>query len=262
MNDGTYQNFGYTDWCLPNINEIESLTDKGRVDPTLSQGHPFTSVQFNYWSSTTVYNNINKAWYIWLGSYGYIGQNEKDTLDYIGMWPVRSSINGTIQLSKTGQNTSYSPGDDGDLQRGVAWPDPRFTDHDDGTVTDNLTGLMWTKDANLSAGALSWQQALDYVAGMNDGAYQNFGYTDWSLPNRSQLRSLLDYSVYLPVLPSDHPFSNVQWDDGPGSYWTSTSASYYDPPPETTPWTIFMRFGFIGIGEQFDSYVWPVRGGQ
>ncbi len=43
---------------------------------------------------------------------------------------------------KTGQTTSYRTGDDGDLEKGVAWPDTRFTDNGNGTVTDNLTGNM------------------------------------------------------------------------------------------------------------------------
>ena len=49
---------------------------------------------------------------------------------------------------KTGQTVSYALGDDGDLQKGVMWPVPRFTDNGSGTVTDNLTGLIWLKDAN------------------------------------------------------------------------------------------------------------------
>ncbi len=43
---------------------------------------------------------------------------------------------------KAGQITSYEAGEDGDLQKGLAWPDPKFTDNVDGTVTDNMTGLM------------------------------------------------------------------------------------------------------------------------
>jgi hypothetical protein len=39
--------------------------------------------------------------------------------------------------------TNCPSGQDGDLEKGVAWPDPRFTDNGDGTVTDNLTGLVW-----------------------------------------------------------------------------------------------------------------------
>ena len=40
-------------------------------------------------------------------------------------------------LPKTGQTTSYASGDDGALQMGVAWPNPRFKDNNDGTITDN-----------------------------------------------------------------------------------------------------------------------------
>jgi hypothetical protein len=36
--------------------------------------------------------------------------------------------NGPSQVPKTGQTTSYATGDDGDLEKGVAWPNPRFTD--------------------------------------------------------------------------------------------------------------------------------------
>ena len=31
-----------------------------------------------------------------------------------------------INLPKTGQTTSYHPGDDGELRAGVTWPSPRF----------------------------------------------------------------------------------------------------------------------------------------
>ena len=62
------------------------------------------------------------------------------------------------QVEKTGRTTCYGPdgivipcagsGQDGELQKGVAWPNPRFTDNGDGTVTDNLTGLIWLKHAS------------------------------------------------------------------------------------------------------------------
>ncbi|KJU86361.1 secreted protein containing DUF1566, partial [Candidatus Magnetobacterium bavaricum] len=74
----------------------------------------------------------------------------------------------TVSLPKTGQTASYSTGDDGALQRGVAWPGTRFSATTN-TVTDNLTGLVWTKDANLPAATKTWQQALDYVTSMNAG---------------------------------------------------------------------------------------------
>jgi hypothetical protein len=68
---------------------------------------------------------------------------------------------GTVQLPQTGQtacyetiggNTvdcAYERGQDGDLRVGVTWPDPRFADKGNQTVTDNLTGLVWTGVAGL-----------------------------------------------------------------------------------------------------------------
>ena len=40
------------------------------------------------------------------------------------------------KLPQTGQTTSYAAGDAGDLQTGLPWPEPRFTDNANGTVTD------------------------------------------------------------------------------------------------------------------------------
>lgn len=49
---------------------------------------------------------------------------------------------------------------------GVAWPNPRFTVSGD-CVTDNLTGLMWAKDANLINSQWTWQGALDFAMGLS-----------------------------------------------------------------------------------------------
>ncbi|MEW6104350.1 MAG: DUF1566 domain-containing protein, partial [bacterium] len=161
---------------------------------------------------------------------------------------------GTIELPKTGQTTSYATGDDGDLEKGVSWPDPRFTIGGNGTVTDNLTGLMWTRNANL-AGARTWQGALDYVAGMNTGANPNYGYTDWRLPNRKELRSLIDYSKFNPALPSGHPFINVS----SGVYWSSSSYA----PNTGLAWIVPMYSGyFYAYYKSGSLYVWPVRSGR
>jgi hypothetical protein len=161
---------------------------------------------------------------------------------------------------KTGQTLSYSAGDDGGLQRGVAWPEPRFTEHADGTVTDNLTGLMWLTDANCF-GAVNWQQALDKVADFNanPGSYSCGGYTaaytDWRLPNRKELRSLTDFSQNNPALPAGHPFSYVQSHD----YWSSTTCAY----STDGAWVVYMGYGYV-IGDLKSGYyyVWPVRAGQ
>jgi len=155
-------------------------------------------------------------------------------------------------VPKTGQTTSYRTGDDGDLEKGVAWPDPRFTDHGNGTVTDNLTGLMWTKNANLPGGS-TWNDAIDYCNAMNAGA-GTYGYNDWRLPNVRELQSLIDYSRWSPALPSGHPFTGVQ----PYSYWSSSSADL-----SYEAWFVYLPLGRVDHDNNADEYyVWPVRAGQ
>jgi hypothetical protein len=160
-------------------------------------------------------------------------------------------------VPKTGQTASYATGDDGDLEKGVAWPTPRFTDNGNGTVTDNLTGLIWLKNANCF-GARNWTQALSDAntlnsgeCGLGDGSSEG----DWRLPNVRELQSLIDYGRYSPALPSGHPFTGVQ----SSLYWSSTTqatnASY--------AWGVYMRCGHVHWDDKMRTrYVWPVRGGQ
>ncbi len=99
-------------------------------------------------------------------------------------------------LPKTSQTTMDVAGDDGELRMGVAWPDPRFTV---GTgaefvcITDNLTGLMWDKSGDTVSGSKTWTEALSDCNGLDLG-----GHTDWRLPNRKELRSLINYEEHDP----------------------------------------------------------------
>ena len=188
----------------------------------------------------------------------------------------------TAPVEKTWQWISHSPGDDGDLEHGEMWPNPRFTDNGDGTVTDNLTGLMWLKDANCMAtsypefdndgvagdGEVTWQHSLDFVAGINDGSYTYCGgnqpYTDWRLPNIKELLSLIHYGFYDPALPctagpcqwqEGDPFINVPPSSSP--YWSSTSRTEFT----SGALLVYMINGNTTSSDKsFSNYVWPVRG--
>ncbi len=107
-------------------------------------------------------------------------------------------------VEKTGQTTSYATRDDGDMEKGVVWPDPRFTDNEDGTVTDNLTGLIWLQNAN-RFGKKTWSDALndcnslaDDGTNLTDGSVAGY----WRLPNVRELQSLIYYGFYTPALPN------------------------------------------------------------
>jgi hypothetical protein len=247
---------GYTDWGLPHVNELESLinANEGPFMWLTTQG--FTNVQAGiYWSSTTDAHFMDAAWLVSM----HIGDVRRYwKSDYsICVWPVcdGETIHASAQVWKTGQTASYYVGDGGDLERGVPRPSPRFADHGNGTVTDNLTGLMWTKNANLPNVNMTWQQALNYVAGMNAGTYPNFGYTDWRLPNRKELFSLIDHSRYNPALPADHPFTNVQT----SGHFSSTSVTCLPDGPRC----VGMGDGYVAyVGDKYYDpyYPWPVRG--
>jgi uncharacterized repeat protein (TIGR01451 family) len=259
MNAGTYPNFGYTDWCLPNVDELESLINADEAkNATWLSDQGFINVQANpnqYWSSTTDAYNTSRAWIIDM-ELGFMYSSDKLSSYAYNVWPVRAGqLGGVVSLPQTGQRESYTSGDDGDLERGITWPSPRFTDHLNGTVADNLTGLMWTRDANILGGCTTWQGALDYLVALNTGIYPNFGYTDWRLPNRKELHSLTDFSRYSPALPSGHPFINVQG----AYYWSSTSSV-------RGAWVVAMWIGYLHAHPKSDIdfcyYVWPVRTGQ
>src|ERR1039457_4054325 len=86
-----------------------------------------------------------------------------------------------------------SSGQDGAMRTGTAWPSPRFTDNSiitpaNLTVTDNLTGLIWSKDGNPGSVKTTWQGALDYIKTLNNSSY--LGHNDWRLPNVNEQESL------------------------------------------------------------------------
>jgi hypothetical protein len=159
-------------------------------------------------------------------------------------------------VPRTGQSTSYIAGDDGNVRKGIRWPDPRFTDNGDGTVTDELTGLIWLKNANCF-GTQNWNQSLlsckmlaTGLCGLSDGSVPD----DWRLPNIEELLSLVDRSQMYPALPSGHPFGNVQ----PSYYWSSTT-SVFDG---SFAWYLWLGDGFSDFDPKTGlRYVWPVRGG-
>jgi len=254
---------GYTDWRLPNVNELESLVNAEESNTgTWLNSQGFTNVQsFLYWSSSTFASFTGYAWDVNMG-FGYVSYDDRSYDDgYV--WPVRAGQSkslGNSVIWKTGQTTKYAAGDDGDMQKGAVWPSPRFTDNGNKTVTDNLTGMIWIKDANAPGpGACSpgtsktWKQSLDYVACLNKNNY--LGHNDWRLPNRKELFSLVDRSEYKPSMPAGHPFTNVQ----STYYWSSSTLAV----STGSAWFVSMGFGYVSHGYRSNFfYVWPVRAGQ
>jgi hypothetical protein len=257
---------GYDDWRLPNINELESIMHADQADSTTwlaTKG--FMNVQsLWHWTSTTLaYVDSDWAWSVLLSN-GATNRNTAKVKERLCVWPVRTGEAAPpAALWRTGQYNSWVEGDDGALRKGVPWPDPRFRDEGDGTVTDLLTGLAWSKDADTPGPDVCepvvrkcWIEVQDYIRCLNEKAY--LGYTDWRLPNRTELVSLVDRGRRNPALPENHPFTNIGWDH----YWSSTSYR----SDTANAWTVNMYYGEVVWNHKSYSgcshHVWPVRGGQ
>jgi hypothetical protein len=277
---------GHGDWRLPNINELASLVNQGEADTSLwltEQGFKNTQPH-RYWSSTNCALYTAKAWTIDMES-GTVDFPDKSQGFYL--LPVRggeTEVPGASKnsLPKTGQTACYDEngalipcggtGQDGELQIGVFWPNPRFIDNNDLTVTDRLTGLIWAKDANLSLsrnsyfaingtnyeGAVSWQDALNYVTMLNQDSY--LGFSDWRLPNRNELVSLVNYMEA----------NSSVWLTGQGilntrnHYWSSGTVAGFS----NKGWNVRTNGAVHGENKVadssnnytfFSSFVWPVR---
>ena len=150
-------------------------------------------------------------------------------------------------------------GDDGYYQKGVEWSLYRYTDNGNGTVTDNLTGLIWMKDANCFGGPQTWNDAVSLVlnnvangyCGLTDGSSPG----DWRLPNIKEMLSLVDYNAYNPAMWWWDFFNNLQ----SAYYWSSTTKA----DVANVAWVVSMEAGYVVINGKTDpNYVWPVRGGH
>ncbi len=192
------QNFGgYSDWRLPSMKELYSLMNFGGTDPSGPAAAglvPFIDTDYfdfaygdeaageriidsQFWSSNayvgTVFGNQQAAF----------GLNLADGR-------IKGYPSGSGHITKVNYvyfvrgNTNYGTND--------------FQDNGDGTVTDNATGLMWSK-ADSGGGTyagprsgMTWSEALAWVQQKNNENY--LGYNDWRLPNAKEMQSILDYT--------------------------------------------------------------------
>jgi surface antigen len=212
---------GYSDWRLPTIKELDSIVnlDIPYPEPTINTTYFPNTVSSFYWSSTTRADNTSSAWGVWF-QHG-MGSSYYKSDYYYG----RAVRGGQSQTA--------------------------YVNNNNGTITDTSTGLMWQRDT--PDNTMTWEQALSYCENLNLA-----GYTDWRLPTRKELRSLVDYSRYYPAI------NTTYFPDTISSfyYWSSTTHAF----STGQAWGVHFDIGidsFFGVYvKSYDNYVRAVRGGQ
>jgi hypothetical protein len=86
-----------------------------------------------------------------------------------------------------------------------------YTDNGDGTVTDNVTGLMWQQV--VSTTTYTWSQAVAFCPTLKLA-----GHSDWRLPSRIELVSIVDFGV-----TSGASINATYFPSTPGSWFWSSS---------------------------------------
>jgi len=207
------------DWRVPSIDELLTLSDTSHYNPSVTEGIFSHISSSGYWSSTNNAGNTSSAWgvdFYYGGSYVRTKAN-----DYY----VRCVRGGQFEPSHFSRN--------------------------DGTdiVTDLTTGLQWQDDDAEGSTNGDWTSAIDYC----ENTLVLGGYSDWRLPNRNELYSIVDFSQWDPAI---YPVFETS---SSSNYWSSSVGASHT----SYAWYVNFYFGSTYYRTKtYDNYVRCVRGGQ
>jgi hypothetical protein len=178
---------------------------------------------------------------------------------------------------QTGEINDFGSGSDGTVRAGVPHS---FVDNGNGTITDLATGLTWEKKDN-SGGihdkddTYSWSTggfvmngsiATAFLATLNGGS--GFaGHSDWRIPNRFELETLVDADTQGPATwpefdtscPAACTVTTCSCTRSAGTYWSSTT--YVSNP--SGAWAVNFNDADVTVPVKSElRYVRAVRGGN
>lgn len=215
---------GYSDWRLPSPMESFSILNHQNNNPAMNTSFFTASAAEYWWTNTYQAGDATKVWCTNAG--GGIGNHPKsETISAGGVKKFHVRAVRDISAPATIAN--------------------HFTDNGNGTITDNLTQLIWQKIPNTNS--LTWEQAISYAENLSLATA-----ADWRLPNIKELQSLNDESVTNPSANTAF-FSTI----GVHNYWSSTSL----PNQTLKAWYWNTQFGITTYDTKTNTdYVICVRG--
>ena len=142
-------------------------------------------------------------------------------------------------------------------------PTADFVLHGDGTVTHTRTGLMWMRcglgqswtgsGCDGSANGYTWRNALNAAQDVNHtGGFA--GHTDWRLPNKNELESIVEERCWSPAINAAvFPNTPNSW------YWSSSPYAV----SSVNAWNVSFNNGRVyWYGKDNGNHVRLVRAGQ
>lgn len=197
---------GFSDWRLPTKKESMSLMNMDKNNPALNTLY-FPNTNAEYWWTSTV--NITNANSIWITNAGG-GTGPKLKTETISAGGVKSFHPRAVRSVTTPTIVTH------------------FTDNGDGTVTDNITNLIWQKTPNSTPS--TWEQAL-----LNAENLTLAGNSDWRLPNIKELVSINDETrnapsintIFFPMMVATRYWSSTtQFAPGGTNAWFNDFQNY------------------------------------
>ncbi len=130
--------------------------------------------------------------------------------------------------------------------RGQALAESSFTVTSN-RVTDATTGLVWERTP--SAAGMTWPEALAYCE-----AQTTDGFSDWRLPNVMELRTIVDYTRFMPAIDT------AVFEETGEIHWTGSTCANVP----VVAWGVDFSTGFSANNDKTSDglHVRCVRGGE
>ncbi|MCF7987459.1 MAG: DUF1566 domain-containing protein [Methylovulum sp.] len=212
----SYDFAGNSDWRLPNIAELQTIVERGTINPAINSEVFDNTPTWAFWSSSP---NVASASYAWDVDFfsGYVSNYYRSYVFAVRL--VRASQSLVISEATRMAEFSY---------------------YANGTVLHKRTGLMWQRCAVGQAwtGSTCTGTAGKYTFDAAQKLTSRLaGYSDWRMPAVNELASIVSYDRMLPTL-NKIPFPNSAID----VFW---SASPY-VGRSGYAWYVYFRYGGIG----------------